>query len=144
MNKLEKFIPALLVLVLLVSSGYTVIRYYGESLTDLVLRSNPITIADGAGAHPDGLAEYTLTSVAKSTNVITCSDSSGCRFYFGETNAKSGRLLYIINRSTPTVNVIEQAGIREMSGDAALGQYDVIQFMYDNDRWVQIAPAQNN
>lgn len=149
MKEHPKILGAILITVLFASAVFAV-KSVGEhhifdKLTAKIFNLNPvaITISENAGAHQDGVAEYTITTPSKSANYITCSDTGGCRLYLGETSITNGEVFTMVNVSANTVTVPEASGIRELSSDFAAGQYDSLTLIYVNDRWVEL-DEQNN
>jgi hypothetical protein len=105
-----------------------------------VSEPNALTIADNAvGA---SAAASTSTPIGNSYRV-TCNDADGCNLTLGETSAKNGVKVTVINVGTNTVNFADTAGVSETAGAFAAGQYDNITFEYVTDRWVEIARVNN-
>jgi parallel beta-helix repeat protein len=98
------------------------------------------TIADnGAGTNA------TLTLNPNSSFVrITCSDAQGCDITMDEAvPVRDGNIVYIVNVSAVNVNFADTAGVSELGGAFAAGQYDSIQLIYSNDRWIETARSNN-
>jgi hypothetical protein len=99
------------------------------------------TIADDTVAAQ--AATYTLEPTT-SYVTLTCNDPDGCDITMSEINAVNGHPVTIVNISANTCNFADTAGVSELTGAIALGQYDVLRLMYVSDRWVQIAPVTDN
>jgi len=97
------------------------------------------TIADdGAGTNA------VLTLNPTSSNVeITCNDTNGCDITMGETGVLDGTIVRIVNVSTNTVNFADTAGVSEIAGAFAAGQYDALSLEYVVNTWVEIARSNN-
>jgi hypothetical protein len=123
-----------------VDAGLT--RLDGDVRVDSRVYETPtaITIADNAiGASP---AAYTLDPVAAFVR-ITCNDADGATVTMGETNALDGMHLRIVNMGANVLNFADTAGVSELTGAIALGQYDTMELWYASDRWTEIATSNN-
>lgn len=111
-----------------------------------VLDPVSVTIGNNVGLCAncgDGVAQYTITTPSKATNVITCSDTGGCRLYILETSVSNGAIFTAVNTSSNTVTIPEASGVRELSSASALGQYDSMMMQYITDRWIQLDESNN-
>lgn len=76
-------------------------------------------------------------------NAISCLDANGCNMTMSETSIGDGETACYWNQGTNTVNFADTAGVTELSGAIALGQYDNICLYYAVDRWIQISTTNN-
>ena len=93
------------------------------------------TIASNGGGTP-----ATLTLTPTGTYVkLTCNDTDGCTITLGETGITDGYVLTIVNVTANACGFTDSAGVSELTNGAAasLGQYEVIEFIYVTDRWVE-------
>lgn len=97
------------------------------------------TIADSGAA---GAASATVAMSAPSYRV-DCQDTDGCNITMGETNAISGQTITFTNISANTVNFADTAGVSELAGAFAAGQWDTLTVRYVVDRWVEISRSNN-
>lgn len=99
-----------------------------------------LTTADnGNGGTP---ATDTLNPTSENV-LLTCNDAQGCTITMGETGATSGSIVRIVNMSANTANFADTAGVSELVGAYAMGQYDSLTLMYATDRWVELARSNN-
>jgi hypothetical protein len=134
-NAVSRIVGAL---ALLLASASAVAAQGGIVFTDGIrLNVSAQTIADnGTGAAATG----TIT-VLKSYVLLTCSDTNGCTMSVGETGARDGLFLTIVNTSSNTATFASSSGVLELDSTVALGQYDTLTLLYRTDRWVQLAPG---
>src|SRR5690348_8370867 len=78
------------------------------------------TIADNGS----GTAATGTVTVLKSYVELTCLDSDGCTVTIGESGARRGMLLTIVNVSSNTATFSDSSGVTELAGSFAAGQYD--------------------
>jgi len=97
------------------------------------------TIADSGGA---GAASATLTMNVPNYR-IDCQDADGCNITMGETSAVSGQEVTFTNMSANTVNFADTAGVSELAGTFAAGQYDTLRVKYVVDRWIELSRSNN-
>lgn len=98
------------------------------------------TIADDG----NGGTAATLTLNPTSGVVeITCSDAQGCDVTMGETGVLDGTPVRIYNLSANAVNFADTAGVTELTGAVALGQYDSLTITYVTDRWIMDSTSNN-
>lgn len=101
--------------------------------------AHSFAIADnGAGSAATGTLNPTSSYVA-----VTCSDANGCDITMGETAAMDGSFVHIVNISANAANFADTAGVSELTGAIALGQYDSLTLVYVSDRWVEITTSNN-
>lgn len=112
-----------------VTGGYVIPTPQTESVNDNSTAATP--------------ASFSVTP-RSSTLQITCLDVDGCDAALGESGVADGAEVTIINMSTVNVTFFDVPTVSETSGTIALGQYDVIEFTYANDRWVQSSTYSNN
>lgn len=99
-----------------------------------------LTVADNA--NPVTAATSTLTP-GGSLIFVTCNDLNGCDITMGEGSATSGDLLRIVNASANAANFADTSGVSELSGSFAMGQFDALELMYVQDRWVETGRSNN-
>ena len=107
-----------------------------------------ITIPDSADGNP---AAYTLNpddmSVAagalSSYVELTCSDADGCNITMGETGALVGTILNVINVGANVCNFADTAGVSELAGAFAEGQWDSLSLRYATSTWVETGRSNN-
>lgn len=105
----------------------------------LISTAQPVSVAsDGAGT----AAAFNLTPTSSNIQ-ITCNDPNGCTATMIETGAVDGNTIQIVNVSANAVNFADSAGVSELTGAVALGQYDSLTLMYVSDRWVETAASNN-
>lgn len=106
---------------------------------------NDHTIASSGDANPaaDTLTPTYNTSDGQSLFLITCNDPDTCDVTLGETSIYSGQVLIIVNVDTNTVDLADSAGVSEIAGAFAMGQWDSIQLVYVTDRWVEMNRSNN-
>ena len=98
------------------------------------------TIADSG----DGsAAAATFTPLFAGSWRITCSDANGCDVTMGETNVPDGLEVTFTNSSANTVNFADTAGVTELAGAFAAGQYDSLTLVYQADRWIEKSRSNN-
>ena len=105
----------------------------------LRLRNTAVTIADSGGA---GAATHTQ-SIYPAGVRYTCNDADGCNVTMSETSAADGHTMTFTNESANTVNFTDTAGVTELAGNFAMGQYDTLTLRYVNDRWVEVSRSNN-
>ncbi len=99
-----------------------------------------VTIADdGAGTSPT----TSIVVTASGAQFIACNDANNCTASISESGATSGTTLQLVVTTTGTVTVSDSAGVSELEGAAALGQYDSLTLLYVSDRWVEVARSNN-
>jgi hypothetical protein len=101
-----------------------------------------VSIANNAvGASP---ATYTSTFSESDASVsITCNDPDGCNVTLTETSILDGQRVCYVNVSANTVNFADTAGVSEIAGAFAAGQWDSICLQYRTDRWVELSRSNN-
>lgn len=105
----------------------------------MLVTADARTIADSGGA---GTA--TLTLAPTSSNVqLTCSDADGCDITMSETGVLDGTIIRIVNVSANVCNFADTAGVTEIAGAFAMGQYDTLVLEYVVNTWVQIDRSDN-
>lgn len=97
------------------------------------------TIASTGDANPATLTLEPTRSYVE----ITCNDPDTCDIIMSETNADQGQIVYITNISTNIVDFADTAGVTELAGNFAMGQYDTITLIYTGDRWVELGRSNN-
>lgn len=98
-----------------------------------------ITVADNAGGTN---AADTLTPSSSFVS-YTCSDANGCDITLSETGAIDGSIVRITNVSAVACNFADTAGLTELAGAFAMGQYDSLTLIYATDRFVEISRSNN-
>lgn len=97
------------------------------------------TVADdGAGT----AAAATLTPTSNFI-AVTCNDANGCDETVSESGALHGSITCVVNVSANAVNFADSAGVTELAGAFAAGQWDQICFVYVTDRWVETSRSNN-
>jgi len=112
------------------------VLFYGR----LYLTADTYNIDDTGDANP---ATYTL-SPKTSYVELTCSDADTCDITMDEAGMIEGFEVTIVNVSANVCDFADTAGVSELTGAIALGQYDVLKLIYIGDRWVQSAPHTDN
>lgn len=122
----------------LLQSGNTTL---GGSLSanTRVLTADADTIADSGDANP---ATATLTPSSDYVT-ITCNDVDTCDVTMGESGVGTGRRVCITNISANTVDFADTAGVSELAGDFAMGQYDTLCLLYGPSAWLEISRSNN-
>jgi hypothetical protein len=129
---------ALLGLLLLLTWATRVHAQGGVIFTDGIrFNVSSQTVADNGG----GTAATGTITVLKSYVLLTCSDTNGCTMTMGETGARDGFLIAIVNTSANTATFAGSTGVLELDATVALGQYDTLSLIYRTDRWVQFGAS---
>jgi len=97
------------------------------------------TIADTGDANP---ATATLTP-STSYVELTCNDADTCDITMGETGMTEGTEVTIVNVSANVCDFADTAGVSELAGAFAMGQWDTLKLMYIGDRWVEVSRSDN-
>ncbi len=97
------------------------------------------TIADSGDGNP---ATATLTPTSSYIE-LTCSDADTCDITMGETGMEEGMTVNIVNVSTNACDFSDSAGVSELAGSFAMGQYDVLSLLYSGDTWIEISRSNN-
>lgn len=96
--------------------------------------------SNGAGTP----AAYTWAPAAgRSVIYFTCDDSDGCDVTMSETGAGNARHNRAVNVGTNTLTFTDTAGVNEMAGNFTMGQWDVLEFVYVTDRFVELLRSNN-
>lgn len=104
-----------------------------------VTPAQAVSVADdGAGTSPAS----TLTPTSEYVS-YTCSDANGCTVTLSETGALDGTKVRIVNVSANVCNFADTAGVTELAGAFAMGQWDSITLVYATDRWVELGRSNN-
>jgi hypothetical protein len=101
-----------------------------------------MSCADSGGAGT-GTCSFGATTHGISSRLITCLDADGCTLAMLETGAISDQFMYLSNAGANVVTITDSAGVSEMNGNFAMGQYDAITFRYKSDRWVEHGRSDN-
>ncbi len=129
---------ALSTLFLLLATTASAFAQGGVLFTDGIrLNVSSQTVADNGG----GTAATGTITVLKSYVLLTCSDTNGCDMTMGETGARDGFLMVIVNTSANTATFTGSSGVLELDATVALGQYDTLALIYRTDRWVQFGAS---
>jgi len=123
------------------------VRFYGsaifqgfiDAVASLRLRNIGITIADSGGA---GAAAYTQSTYPSAVK-YTCNDADGCNITMSEVGIIVGLTMRFTNESANTVNFTDTAGVTELAGNFAMGQWDTLVLQYNTDRWVEVSRSNN-
>jgi len=105
----------------------------------LVYGIDNVTIAASGDGNP---ATHTLIPTATYVE-LTCSDSDNCTITMSETGAVQGQTCTITNISANVCDFADSAGVSELAGAFAMGQYDMLDLIYLSDRWVERCRANN-
>lgn len=98
------------------------------------------TIADNGG----GTAATATLNPSQSVVEITCNDANGCDITMGETDAVDDQLVYVVNKSANACNFSDSSGVSELpAGGISLDQWDVMQLLYIDDRWIYAGGSDN-
>ncbi len=99
------------------------------------------TIATTGDGSP---ATLTLTPEWYRYVEIDCNDPDTCDVTMGETNVDEGMLVTItMIDATQTTDFADTAGVSELAGVFAAGQYDTLTLIYAGDRWVEVHRSDN-
>jgi len=104
--------------------------------------ASPTTLTisdDGVGGSSPSATLTPSTSFCK----IDCQDPDGCNVTISESGAADGAELTIVNISANTVNISDSAGVTELAGNFAMGQWDSLSLIYVGDRWVEVSRSDN-
>ena len=101
--------------------------------------ASDVTVADTGDANP---ASYTLTP-STSFIKLTCNDADGCNITMGESGMAEGATVTIVNVSANTCNFSDSAGVSELAGNFAMGQYDSLSLIYIGNRWIETGRSNN-
>jgi hypothetical protein len=74
---------------------------------------------------------------------LTCNDADTCDYTIVETGAVDGRVVSITNVSANVCDFVDTAGVSELAGVFAMGQYDTLTLMYAVDRYVEVSRSDN-
>lgn len=103
--------------------------------------NNAITIPDNGAGTP---ATYTWQpQFAASVTHFTCNDANGCEITMSLGASFDGVYNRAFNVGTNTVTFKDTAGLSEMAGDFAMGQWDTIEFMVVSGRFVELNRSNN-
>lgn len=103
--------------------------------------NNAITIPDDGAGTP---AAYTWQpQFAASVTYFTCNDANGCEITMSLGASFGGVYNRAFNVGTNTVTFKDTAGLSEMAGDFAMGQWDTIEFMVVSGRFVELNRSNN-
>lgn len=103
--------------------------------------NNAITIPDDGAGTP---AAYTWQpQFAASVTYFTCNDADGCEITMSLGSSFGGVYNRAFNIGTNTVTFKDTAGLSEMAGDFAMGQWDTIEFMVVSGRFVELNRSNN-
>ncbi len=97
-------------------------------------------IASTGDANP---ATATITPDHRRYQEITCNDPDTCDVTMGETEVHEGMWVILTNLSTNTVDFADTAGVTELAGPFAMGQYDTLELTYAGDRWIEVGRSDN-
>ncbi len=98
-----------------------------------------LTVADnGGGTNATG-----TLNPASGYMRCTCNDANGCDITVGETNVRDGQNLDIVCTAATACNFADTAGVTELAGAFACGQYDTLTLKYYSDRWVEMNRSNN-
>jgi len=116
-------------------------RNLGYRDAQWTMAAEPFTIADNGA----GTAATATLQFANALATITCNDADGCDVTVGENTYTmgDGELVHITNVSANTVNFADTAGVTELAGVFAMGQYDSLVLMYVGDRWIEVSRSNN-
>ena len=87
-------------------------------------------------------ASLTINPLASFVQV-SCADPDGCNITMGETTAKEGDIVIIINDANETLNFSDTTDITELSGAFAAGLYDSLTLIYEGNRWIELSRSNN-
>ena len=81
---------------------------------------------------------------AASYITLDCQDADGADVTMVEPAAVlNGMIFYILNISANVCNFADTAGLTELSGAFAMGQWDTLTLLYVNDRYVELSRSNN-
>ena len=100
-----------------------------------------VTIADNGAGTP---AAYTWQpGTGRTLFLFTCNDADGCDITMSETGSFTGVYNMAVNVSANSITFTDTAGVTEMAGNFTAGQWDMIQFIYITDRFVETDRSDN-
>lgn len=114
--------------------------YSGDSSMIYTPRSQTVA-SDGAGTA--AAFNIDIGSAGGIQLSIDCQDANGCNATLLETSVVTGQIFCATNISANAVNFADTAGVSEIAGAFAAGQYDMICFQYVTDRWVERSRSNN-
>ena len=121
--------------------------YIDTAYTDNTYVDNKIIYSDGALAIADDLipAQAAAANLDPTTTFYTidCQDGDGCDITLQELNALHGTIIHLICMSANACNFADTAGVSELAGAYAMGQYDSLSIMYSTDRYIEISRSNN-
>lgn len=97
----------------------------------------------GLGFSVIGPLSYTLDLSSNAVVEILHLDVDSLDLTMGETLARDGQRITIINVGAQVIDITDSAGVSELSGNITLGQYDSITLYYLNDRWIEVSRSDN-
>ena len=100
--------------------------------------SQNIDIADSGDANPASLT----STIDHNLVIVSCLDADGCNLTLSETNQNDMHII-IVNDSANIVNFSDTAGVTELAGAFAMGQYDSLTLVYAGDRFVELSRSNN-
>lgn len=103
------------------------------------LRNTAVSIPDSGGA---GAAAYTQSTYEAGIE-YTCNDADGCDVTMSEASVVTGFTMRFTNIGANTVNFTDTAGVTELAGNFAMGQWDTLVLAYVSDRWVEVSRSNN-
>jgi hypothetical protein len=103
------------------------------------ISTSTLTVADSG----DGSAAAGTVTPSADVVVVTCSDSDGCTMTMSETGAITGSRITITNTSANTATFADSAGVSEIAGSFAAGQYDTITLVYAGSTWIEVSRSNN-
>ena len=98
-----------------------------------------LTVADSGDGNP---ATSTLTPATPLVKCV-CNDANTCDITMGETGILDGQEVRISNTSANACDFADTAGVSELAGAFAMGQYDSLTLLYITDRWVETSRSDN-
>lgn len=77
---------------------------------------------------------------------LNCLDANGCDITLGN-DFIDGDVMFVYNAGTNTVNFADTSGVSELAGGNAMGQWDTMQVIYQDDgstnRWLEVTRSNN-
>jgi len=100
-----------------------------------------VTVADDSG----GTKPAGVIPITGPIATCTCNDATGCTMSVAEPTPTAGyaRFLTIVSAGTGNCEFADSAGVIELTGALVAGPADVLQLVYANSAWHEVARANN-
>jgi hypothetical protein len=91
----------------------------------------------------DGNPATAILEPESSFVICNCADADTCDITMGENYGQTGQLVTIVNETTNACDFADSAGVSELAGAFAMGQWDSLTLRYAVDRWVEQSRSDN-